>query len=469
LSDEQRTLANTVFTSSAALLDIVNDILDLSKIEAGAVPLEHIGFDLSQALQCVADRLNPLAHEKNLPPLRLEESRPSYVMGDPTRFIGILTNLASNAIKYTDQGEVCIRLTHSTIDEAHILCRCAVIDTGIGIPADKQASVFDKFVQTDSSTTRKYGGTGLGLAITKQLVELMGGTIGLESEIGKGSTFWFEIPFAITDRLHHEKGNNRKTALQGTLALAKARVLVAEDHPMNRLFVGKLLERFGIGAFRIVGTGAEAVDQADSGAWDMILMDCHMPEMNGYDATIAIRRREEGTSRHIPIIAMTANAMVGDREKCLRCGMDDYISKPIVMEELAKLMGQWIAFPDTVSTPRVSDDIQPCLDLARLRDFSEGDAAMERELAAMFVMQSEIDMQVLAANRSEGPNRAWSEAAHMLKGGAGGIGAETLRILCAEAQTMEDVPATAREALFAEIETAYAAVKTALYRKGLLE
>ncbi len=417
----------------------------------------------------IIDRLNPLAREKKLGPIMLEDSVPPYVVGDPTRMTRVLTNLISNAIRYTDQGEVCIIISHGLIDDAHILCRCEVVDTGIGIPADKHVSIFNKFVQADTSTTRRYGGTGLGLAITKQLVELMGGEIGLASEVGQGSTFWFEIPFTVTTQLHHQKSGHRATAIYSALNPEETKVLVAEDHPLNQLYICKLLRRLGINTFKVVGTGIEVIENYQSGDWDMILMDCHMPVKNGYDTTLEIRELEKTTGHHVPIIAMTANAMVGDREKCMRCGMDDYVSKPIEIEDIANLMGQWIDFGDQETRSVLArTHASSCINLTQWRSYFEGDENVERELMHTFIHQSDINLETMTTNRAESSHGAWSEAAHMLKGAASTLGAKKLTLLCSTAQTMDAAAETERTALLAQIKEAYDQVKLTLVKEGLL-
>jgi two-component system sensor histidine kinase/response regulator len=469
ITGEQRTLTETVFASSATLLEIVNDILDLSKIEAGALELENIGTDLSYVLESVVDRLNPLAREKNLPPLAVENSPSPYVLADPARLTRILTNLVSNAIKYTNHGSIRIKTSHHLQDGTHIIYRCEIIDTGIGIPADKHASIFEKFTQADTSTTRKYGGTGLGLAITKQLVELMGGSIGLTSDLNKGSTFWFEISFSITGELYQEKRNLRDTITYSSIPPAEARVLVAEDHAMNQAFIRKFLERLDIKNFKIADNGVDAVEAYRTGHWDIILMDCHMPEKNGYDATIEIRSIEKTTGAHVPIIAMTANAMIGDREKCLRCGMDDYISKPIVIDELTKLMGQWIELEKYKwEIPAKVHAAQNCIDLTEMRTFTGGDKNLDRDLIRLFIEQSEKNLHTMTDNQIDGANLAWVEAAHMLKGGAAGIGARALCTFCSTAQEMETASAIQRATVLVHIRQAYDTVKEELRNEKLL-
>jgi signal transduction histidine kinase/CheY-like chemotaxis protein len=352
LDTAQHQLADTVYRSSTNLLEIVNDLLDLSKIEAGEMELEAIGMDLNYILDSVVQSISQIADEKHLVLVKhYKNEKLPYVLGDPTRLSRILINLLGNAIKYTDKGHVAIKATTAIIDATHIELRCEISDTGIGIPKEKLATVFDKFVQADTSTTRRYGGTGLGLAITRQLVELKGGKVGVESRPGEGSIFWFTVPYEITDALGGAKETRKQKAARGTLPPSDARILVAEDHPMNQIMMRKLMERFGVGFYEIVDNGAAAVTRCAEGKWDLVLMDCHMPEKNGYDATHDIREAEKQTGVHVPIIAMTANAMVGDREKCLQCGMDEYISKPIVIEELKDVLSQWLAFDAAEEKP----------------------------------------------------------------------------------------------------------------------
>ena len=473
LTTEQFEFANTVLLSSTNLLEIVNDILDLSKIEAGEVVLERIGFDPHQVFHTVVRALAHTAREKRVPIVRHYENETlPYVLGDPLRLARIITNLLSNAIKYTEVGHVDIRVYSKPLDDTHIELRCEVSDTGIGIPADKLSSVFDKFVQADTSTTRKYGGTGLGLAITRELVALKGGKIGVDSVIGQGSTFWFTIPFEITDKLHEEKYINQQKTLLGTVLPKDASILVAEDHPMNQLLIKQLLSKFGIGAFEIVASGVEAIKAYLTHPWTVILMDCHMPEKNGYDTTIDIRELEKTSDTHVPIVAMTANAMVGDKEKCLRSGMDEYISKPINIGELKDVLSQWIAF-DAADTHKHSGEKYmtndaPPVDLTMLRTLTGGDAEIEKELMETFVEQSDKNVETLRENSSAaGKNMPWIESAHMLKGGSGSIGAETLRQLCNDAQLYQG-DAAGRFDLFTRIDHEYTLVKEHLRNEGLL-
>jgi PAS domain S-box-containing protein len=472
LTTEQQDLANLVLLSSNTLMEIVNDILDLSKIEAGEVTLERIGFDPRQVLHSVVRALAHAAREKHVPIVRLYENETlPYLIGDPLRVGRIVTNLLSNAIKYTDVGHIEVRAHTKKLDETHVDLCCEVTDTGIGIPENKLESVFDKFVQADNSTTRKYGGTGLGLAITRELILLMGGKIGASSQVGSGSTFWFAIPFEVTDKLHEEKHIRRQKTLLGIVPPKDAHILVAEDHPLNQLLIKRLLDKFGIGAVEIVPNGNEVLKAYENGLWTAILMDCHMPEKNGYDATIAIREREKINKRHVPIIAMTANAMVGDKEKCLHSGMDEYVSKPINVEELKEVLSQWIAFNDESSKDKSGESMTqetPPVDLTMLRTLTGGDTEVEKELMKTFVDQSDKNLETLTEyGPSEGDCKPWMEAAHMLKGGSGSIGAEALRQLCSEAQLYKG-DSVGRLLLLEKISEEYLRVKEHLKKEGLL-
>ena len=344
-------------------------------------------------------------------------------------------------------------------------------ESAIGIPPDKLERIFDKFVQADTSTTRKYGGTGLGLTITKQLVALMGGRIGVRSQVGVGSTFWFTIPFTVTDQLHEEKRARRERALLGTVPVTGAHVLVAEDHPFNQMFIRKLLQKFGISRFRIVENGTAAIDAYQERVWDVVLMDCHMPEKNGYDATRAIREMEKTSGKHIPIVAMTADAMIGAREKCLRAGMDDYISKPINIDELKQVLGQWILFETLAPAPDSTGaaSATAVVDLAPLRTFTDGDPTVEREAIAILITQSDANIEKLRQNCRDGDNDVWVEAAHMMKGGMASIGATALSKLCGDAQLMREASASERSALLASIVRAYERVKEFLRQERLME
>ena len=475
LSADQREYARTIRTSAESLLAVLNDILDFSKVEAGKLSLEVIDFNLRSALEEVIELFSARAHEKKLElTLSIPPGLAEHVRGDPCRLKQVLNNLVGNAIKFTEAGEVKVALVVVGEGPLHIDVRFEVHDTGIGISKGRQLAVFESFTQADGSTTRKYGGTGLGLTISKSIVELMGGRIGLESELGRGSAFHIELrlekqvlaspaskPIEGLDGLHvlvvDDNETNRmilreqlvawgarsQTVASGseaihamnavhdtdpfglvvldmqmpgmngaqTASLLKAdarhrlvplvllssvadrgspsdmqdlgfaaalskpvrqqqlweaissalnrhkdvfdaergasidslarleglRVLIAEDNAVNQRVALRILEKWGCRA-DVAGNGIEAISALRRLPYDVVLMDCQMPEMDGFQATREVRRLERGTGRHIPIIAMTANAMVGDRERCLESGMDGYIAKPIRLPELASAL-----------------------------------------------------------------------------------------------------------------------------------
>ncbi|MCX6673700.1 MAG: PAS domain S-box protein, partial [Methanothrix sp.] len=356
LNAEQREYAQIARFSGEILLSLINDILDFSKIEACKLELETLDFDLHSMLDDTTDLLAVGAHEKGLELVCMAEpSVPSLLRGDPGRLRQILVNLGGNAVKFTEKGEIVIRASLENEDERNATIRFSVSDTGIGIPANLQHILFSPFSQVDGSTTRKYGGTGLGLAISKQLAGLMGGKIGLESVEGKGSTFWFTAVFekqlarpGSTDEGFAEiesKGANRyaaKPAISESFK-RKIRILVAEDNPVNQRVAQALLRKMGFQA-DVVANGLEAVNALQIIPYDLVLMDCQMPEMDGFEATCIIRQQgSKALNPCIPIIAMTALVMQGDRERCIQAGMNDFIAKPVQQRELAKMLARWLA------------------------------------------------------------------------------------------------------------------------------
>lgn len=344
---EHKELLAVILEAGETLLKIVNDVLDIAKIEAEGFVLQRKPFVLQSMLNNVINTVKPMANEKHLKLEQEFDAENITINEDEVRLSRIFTNLLGNAVKYTDHGSV--KFTGHVlrqVDGSFIL-RGEILDTGIGIAPDKLDVIFEKFSQADNSITRKYGGTGLGLSITKELVELMSGEIGVESVVGKGSQFWIEIPVEVNPFPYDERAKSRPLRvksfeLEGRLALNDARILVAEDHPLNQVFMQTLFDEIGFRHVRLANNGREVLDILASEPIDLVLMDCQMPEMNGFESTRRIRAQEAGTGGHLPIIAMTARAMVGDRESCLAAGMDDYISKPVDLQTLQKILSRWI-------------------------------------------------------------------------------------------------------------------------------
>jgi len=337
LTEEQQLWANHIQSSGHTLLAIINDILDFSKIEAGKLQIEHILFDLLRETREVIDLCQNLARQKNLM-IYLERptTLPDVILGDPTRYKQVLLNLVSNAIKFTEKGTIRVRIEWLN-DPGRL--QVNVTDTGLGIPMDKREHLFQRFSQVDSSTTRRYGGTGLGLAISKHLVELMGGMISVSSALGVGTTLTFQIPAEQPPESTLSESNTPNLSeLDERKIGAGKRVLLAEDVQLNQKLATTLLTRLGC-TVEIASNGQEALQKASTRSYDLIYMDCQMPVMDGYEAAREIRRAEKDT--HVPIVALTANALEGDRNKCLVHGMDDYISKPYAKKDFIRTLMSW--------------------------------------------------------------------------------------------------------------------------------
>jgi signal transduction histidine kinase/DNA-binding response OmpR family regulator/HPt (histidine-containing phosphotransfer) domain-containing protein len=566
LSAEQRDYAVTVHHSAEALLTVINDILDFSKIEAGKMTLDTLDFSLCSVMEEVADLLGPRAHDKRLELATLVATDvPDALRGDPARLRQMLVNLVSNAIKFTDVGDVTMQADLVAQSAAQITVRLSVRDTGIGIAPERHAAIFESFTQADGSTTRRYGGTGLGLTICRQLAELMGGKIGLESVPGRGSMFWAELPFARgtaralprrvpgtiagrrvlvvddhavnrralegqlrswgmrpfavasgtealaalraatddpfalvlldmqmpnmdgeqmaaavrADRsldgvplvLLSSSGNRPKAdelAAKGLAAalvkpvrgsrlfntimevlgdiaeeegsmstadetvaetrLAGLRVLLVEDNAINEKVARRILERWGC-TVDSAADGRAAVEAISRATYDVVLMDVQMPEMDGYEATAEIRRRESG--RRTPIVAMTAHAMQGDAEKCLAAGMDDYVAKPVQPAALEAALRRWAGQPIAPAPPA-----EPIFDPTRLEELVGDDADFRRQVLGEFLemapkLLARVDGSVAACDAA-----GIAAASHSLKGSARTLGADAFGAACAELETL---------------------------------
>ena len=588
LSEEQREYAEIVRRSGENLLAIINDILDFSKVEAGHMRIEILDFDLRASVEDTASLLAEKAQAKGLELANVvEPGLPTALRGDPGRIRQVLTNLLGNAVKFTDSGEVVLRVGLAEERPDAVVVRFEVSDTGIGMTEEQMGRLFRSFTQADASTTRRYGGTGLGLAISKRLVELMGGEIGVDSEPGEGSTFFFTLPLAkqveprerprpmrdlrglrvlVVDdnatnrRVLREQLSSWETddsaAEDGTRGLQMAReaaeegrpyavaildmqmpgmdgmqlarelrtdpatagmrlvlltsmgyrgeddearrsgidayltkpvrqselydvvstvmgtlaeeepglitrntlrergtrpapsLLLAEDNPVNQKVAVRMLERLGY-RVDVAEDGREALDALDRHDYAAVLMDVQMPGMDGYEATAEIRHREAarawGEHHNVPIIAMTANAMQGDREKALVAGMDDYLPKPVRQEALAETLSRWV--PEEAGRPEgrpdpdgngAAEDPEPPLDeavLAGLRDLQDEDEPdILEELARMFLADGSRRIEEIRSSLAKGDAAGVERAAHTLKGGAGNMGAKRMANTCGALQ-----------------------------------
>lgn len=330
LNEQQKEYVELINTSGHNLLVIINDILDLSKIEAGKMTFESIDINLPQMLQKLRDMFAPKANGKGIKlGLYPSESLPEFVKGDPTRLFQIFNNLLSNSIKFTDRGEVSLSAEVLLKDERQAKIEFLVTDTGIGIPEDRLESIFESFTQAGDDTTRKFGGTGLGLTIVKKLVELQGGEISVISHVGKGSTFRVAIPMLLGEKRELPKQKAEKIDFK----LGKVKVLIAEDNKINQLLAKKVLDNWNFET-EIAENGKEAIEKLSEKYYDIVLMDIQMPEMDGYEATNYIRTKMKAPFREIPILAMTAHAAATEASACIEAGMNDYISKPFDSQEL---------------------------------------------------------------------------------------------------------------------------------------
>ena len=616
LDSEQHELASGIKVSAESLLGIINDILDFSKIEAGKLELEEADLDVTRVVDDVGRMLAVAAHKKGLELIvDVGSDVPAALVGDKVRLQQVLLNLGSNAVKFTSEGEVVIRLVQLHEDNARVALRFEVIDMGIGIAPEDQKRLFRAFAQADSSTTRRFGGTGLGLAIARQLVDLMGGRLGLISAPGEGSTFWFEVslgrgqmsPARRLDRdaasiagqravIIDDNATNRRILRQQLtswgvasveavdaydavhVVAAAARsgepfdigivdlnmpgvdgmelaqilksepatasttlfllsssgerlgaaeshlrgfaacltkpvrsselfdclitnlspertsipapgqpdiqpihtpevagvILLVEDNKMNQMVGSKALAKLGY-AFDIANNGQEALLAVHRNAYDAVLMDCQMPEMDGYEATAAIRRIEQAAgARRLPIIAMTAGAMEGDREACIAAGMDDYITKPVNLEAISEVLDRWIRRKDQggangngakQGSPAGAPDPIDQAQIDVLSSLDDGDGTLLIEIIEQFLIETDEAAGVLAQSASRGDCKTLERTAHTIKGASGNLGATGLASVCAELELCGRQSDLGRAAALVErFEAEFTRVREALNR-----
>jgi PAS domain S-box-containing protein len=436
LTREQRNDLETVRNSAESLLTLLGDILDLSKIEAGKLTIEQVEFQLRPLID---DVLKMFTFRSTPSVLKIyadvRNDTPNVLNGDPNRLRQVLINLVGNAVKFTSEGEVVVRVRLESVNEDKAIIVFSVSDTGIGIPEAKQKLIFEAFAQADASTTRRYGGSGLGLTISNQLVQLMGGSISVESKSQMGSTFRFTLPFGVPDREHAtvDVGSDDDQA-STAVEPSSLDLLVVEDNLVNQKLAVAILRKMGHRA-EVAANGKAALRALKRHAFDVVLMDLQMPVMGGIEATSAIREEEKRTGRHIPIIAMTAYAMADDRERALQAGMDDYVSKPIRLEELRRVMQR---------------HAPAGLDAAALLDGIGDDRKLLAELVDVFLDDTPKLLRRVKRAVKSGDPKQLKDSAHALKGSVGNFESarafEAVRRLemLARENNLADAPEAAR-------------------------
>jgi PAS domain S-box-containing protein len=473
LDPAQKQFVQTIKSSAEGLLSLINDILDFSKIEARKLEFEILDFSLETVIADCRSILEHTAKAKGIG-LQVEISKdvPLTLRSDPAKIRQILVNLMGNAVKFTDEGRVAIEVTLQNEAEKWVELRFEVTDTGIGMSPETQKRIFKVFSQADSSTTRKFGGTGLGLSICKRLVEMMGGEIGVESNETKGSTFWFTLQLEKGSSEKVEKPVQARTTIPHFASETK--ILIVEDNLINQQVAIQMLEKVGIQA-DAVDNGREALKAISETKYDLVLMDCQMPEFDGYETTREIRRMEGTNSRRLPIVAATADAMSGDRQKCFRAGMDDYVTKPIDFDKFVDIIAKWLpAGRVTVQAdgynepPKKSESPNGIVDwgvLDRLRNFQKpGQPDFVRELVDMYLETTPISIEALQKGVRENAPKAVKAEAHKLKSGSGNLGLVQIARICEEMEKLANASTLPAHmtTLMMNLEAAYGRAKTEL-------
>ena len=445
----QREYLGMAKSSAHALLGLINDILDFSKIEAGKLELESIGFSLRE---CIGTMLKPLglrADQKGLELIAdIHAEVPDQVTGDALRLQQVLLNLTDNAIKFTERGDVIVGVAVASAAEGRHCLHFTVRDTGIGIPEAKQKLVFEAFAQADGTTTRTHGGTGLGLAIASQLVGKMGGRIWVESVVGEGTTFHFTAHLPARTAPSPVARQAAAVAEPVARSMGGLRILLAEDNAINRALAAALIEKGGH-SLAHAANGREALMAAAREEFDLIFMDVQMPEMDGLEATQLIRKLEMRTGRHTPIVAMTAHALVGDRQRCIAAGMDDYLSKPLQRAELFEMLSRAavgrstdiaVAAPVASVVSRKSDAPSPIFSREHLLDQLDGDEALLSQLIALFQENTPRLLDEILGSIARGSSIDLARTAHALLSSLGPFGAQEAQRLTRllEAQSLEE-------------------------------
>lgn len=414
LDEESKIYVRSIQQAGENLLTIINDILDLSKIEAGMIRIDSAPFIVRELFDSIKNLFDGKATEKGLYlSMHVEDSVPVKVEGDAVRLTQILVNLLGNALKFTKQGGIVVKVMNKGRQDNLVRLQFSVTDTGIGIEEEKSAIVFERFQQAEDSITRKYGGTGLGLSIVKDLVSLQNGTIAVESELNKGTTFRFMIPYKIfTEQSIVEKDEYRNTWKLADVAGKK--ILVVEDNEMNQTLMKHLLKSWHL-SFDTAANGREAIEKLLQNNYHLILMDVQMPEMDGYTASRYIRDKLKFS---IPIIAMTAHAFAGEREKCLLNGMDEYISKPVKEIELKKMISRFLATKDNskaVTIKHATSTAYQYINLEYMKKVSGGSLEYEKTVTGQFIEIIPSDIRNLEDAISNKDIPAIKHIAHNMK------------------------------------------------------
>jgi signal transduction histidine kinase/DNA-binding response OmpR family regulator len=469
LDTDQREYAETIHSSSQSLLTVINDILDFSKIEAGKLDIESIEMDVRGVVDEVVATLEYQAQAKGLKlVVDVQADVPHFSMGDPQRIRQCLLNLMGNAIKFTRSGQVNVSVSTAGPRDGRTQLRFEVRDTGIGIAPATMKMLFQPFMQADSSTTRHFGGTGLGLSIVRGLVEMMGGQAGAQSEPGKGSTFWFVLPMADVSAATLRAGTTT-TKAHWAARRFRGKVLLVEDNAVNQKVAQRFLERLGCEVV-LAENGEHCIRAWEGGRFDVVLMDIQMPVMDGYTATRLIREKE--FDRRTPIVALTANAMTGQLERCLAAGMDALLTKPIAIEKLREVLDRYgLAIPEAEVLPEtevaamVTAPAQlPAVDVSQLSELAGEDSEFVHSVVVSFEKSMAQLLETMHAAASQGEAQQLSRAAHQVKGAAANLHATALSTLAADieanAKTMSQAQVQERlNTLALEIGRATAALQ----------
>ena len=480
LNNKQEKYISTIQLASQSLLSLVNDILDISKIESGGMKIEYAPMSLMSVIKSVTSQIEAIALHKNLDfHCETENIEEINVYGDAPHLSQIIMNVLGNAVKYTLEGSINMHAELVKQEDTELYdFNIEVKDTGIGIAKDKIDTIFDRFSQVDETNARVFGGSGLGLNIAKQLIEKMKGTIEVTSKENVGSCFKVSIPFEVAPTSHLNQTLSDHIFPPPVddfhrLDIKKAKILIAEDNEFNIIFAKELLANLDCENFDIAPDGKQAVElYKDQGDYDIILMDCHMPEMNGYEATKTIRRYEvKKQIDRVPIIAISADAMRNTKLECLEAGMDGFLSKPLSIQDFTHYLSAWIDFGSRYKDELSSSDNlnAQIIDLSLLKDYADNDEDKLKSLLSLFHKKSCQDILALKELVSDENDKSWRETAHSLKGSASYIGAQLLYSYCEQAQEGEDQTAEKRQDLLNSIVSEHDKICRYLKEKNYIE